>query len=130
MLKALDVFFMVFHSLFVVFNLFGWMFYSTRRWNLLLLLITGSSWFILGIFYGIGYCPLTDWHFKILTELGHTGLPNSYMKYMADRLTGSDLNARLVDLFTFIGYIAALAVSLWLNIRDFRRRMQRKPETK
>jgi len=47
---------------------------KTRKANLILLLLTGLSWFGLGIFYGWGYCPLTDWHWKVLRELGETGI--------------------------------------------------------
>jgi hypothetical protein len=70
MLIFLDVFFLVFHASLILFNLFGWMFRKTRVWNLVTLLLTGLSWTLLGIFYGFGYCPFTDWHFQVLEELG------------------------------------------------------------
>jgi len=65
-----------------------------------------------------GYCPFTDWHFMILEKLGKTNLPNSYLKYLFDRITGLNINAELVDRVTLIVFIAALAISLFLNIRD------------
>lgn len=120
MLKIVDVFFILFHSLLILFNLFGWIPNYTRRYNLLTLLITGASWFILGIFYGIGYCPLTDWHFQVLTKLGHTDLPYSYIKYLFDRLTGSDINSEIVDIATVVLFFVSLAVSLFLNIKDYK----------
>jgi hypothetical protein len=70
----------------------------------------------------LGYCPLTDWHFTILEKMGKTDLPNSYIKYLADRLTGSDLNASLVDDFTLYSFLAALAISILLNLTDFIKR--------
>ncbi|MCD4791284.1 MAG: DUF2784 domain-containing protein, partial [Bacteroidales bacterium] len=78
MYKFLDTFFVVFHTALIIFNLFGWIWKPTRRLNLITLLLTGASWFILGIFYGIGYCPLTDWHWQVLHKLGIYDVPNSY----------------------------------------------------
>ncbi len=119
MLKILDLFFIVFHTVLIFFNLFAWIFKKTRKLNLITLLLTGASWFILGIFYGLGYCPLTDWHFTILEQLGNNNLPNSYVKYLADRLTGLDINASLVELMTLLLYFSALAASIFVNIRDY-----------
>ncbi|UCG27421.1 MAG: DUF2784 domain-containing protein [Bacteroidales bacterium] len=115
--KLTDLFFLCFHSILVIFNLFGWIWKRTRRLNLITLSLTGGSWFILGIFYGLGYCPLTDWHFQALRQLGKTNLPNSYMKYIADRITGLDFNDRFVDTLTVILFFLALFISLVLNIR-------------
>ena len=119
MLKALDIFFLIFHTSLILFNLFSWIWGITRRLNLYTLLLTGASWFILGIFYGIGFCPLTEWHFEILEKLGYTNLPASYIKYLIDRLTGLHVNEHLVDTFTATGFFIALAISLFLNIRDY-----------
>ena len=44
----LDKFFFVFHSSIILFNLFGWIWRKTRRWNLLLILLTAASWTFLG----------------------------------------------------------------------------------
>src|SRR5512139_2665546 len=105
----LDIFFVIFHTSIVVFNLFGWIWKKTRILNLIMLGLTGSSWLFLGLLVGsIGYCPLTDWHFRILERLGKTDLPTSYMKYLADRITGLDINAALVDKVTLYAFIIAL----------------------
>jgi len=114
----LDIFFVVFHSSLIIFNLFGWIWRKTRIWNLITLLLTGASWLILGWIAGVfGYCPLTNWHFSVLEKLGKTNLPNSYVKYLADRITGLDFNAEQVDKVTLYSFLAALAISLALNIR-------------
>jgi hypothetical protein len=117
--KILDIFFLLFHSSLVLFNLFGWIWKRTRKLNLITLLLTAGSWFILGIFYGMGYCPLTDWHFQVLQKLGKYNLPNSYMKYIGDRITGLDFNADLVDTLTLACFFVALAVSIFLNLRGW-----------
>jgi len=84
--------------------------------------LTGLSWIVLGFIVGaIGYCPLTDWHFKVLIKLGENDLPSSYIKYLSDRLTGLDLNEAFVDKITLCVFIAAFSISLFLNFRDFLR---------
>ena len=116
----LDIFFVVFHSCLVIFNLIGWIWKRTRILNLIVLLITGSSWLFLGLLVGtLGYCPLTDWHFNILNKIGVTDLPNSYIKYLADRITGLDIDASLVDNVTLYSFLVALLLSVILNTRDF-----------
>jgi hypothetical protein len=122
MLKLVDFFFITFHTLLIIFNLFGWIFRKTRKLNLITLSLTCVSWFILGIFYGLGYCPFTDWHFKILAKMGQTGLPDSYVKYLADRLSGLDFDPRLINTVTLVSFLAAFAISIYLNIRDYIRR--------
>jgi len=121
--RLLDILFVVFHTSLTLFNLFGWIWKKTRLANMITLALTGASWLFLGLIVGmLGYCPLTDWHFDILEKLGKTDLPTSYIKYLVDRLTGLDVNQIIVDKATLYGFIAALAISLFLNIKDFRRR--------
>ena len=118
MLKVLDFFFILFHTGLVFFNLFGWIFRKTRVWNLITLLLTGSSWFILGIFYGIGYCPFTDWHFRVLERMGETNLPVSYMEYIVERFLPVDVNPQMADIFTVGLFFIALILSTVLNGLD------------
>jgi len=124
--RILDIFFVIFHSSVILFNLFGWIWRKTRKYNLILLVLTGASWLILGLIVGtLGYCPLTDWHFSVLDKLGKTNLPTSYIKYLADRLTGLDINQSLVDDITLYSFLAALGLSVFFNLRDFLRRRNR-----
>lgn len=127
--RILDIFFVIFHSSLIIFNLFGWIWKKTRLANLITLAITGSSWLFIGLIVGmLGYCPLTDWHFNILYKLGKTDLPTSYIKYLADRLTGLDIDQTLVDNATLFGFIIALAISLLINFIDCRKRRLAKPD--
>jgi len=115
----LDMFFIIFHPSLIIFNLFGWIWRKTRIWNLITLILTGASWLFLGLIVGtLGYCPFTEWHFNVLRKLGETDLPTSYIKYLTDRITGLAISASLVDKVTLYAFIAALAISLFLNIRD------------
>jgi hypothetical protein len=119
----LDIFFIVFHTSIVIFNLFGWMLRRTRLLNLIILLLTGSSWLFLGLIVGtLGFCPFTEWHFNVLEKLGRTGLPNSYIKYLIDRITGYDINEVIVDKVTLYSFLAALAISITLNILDLKKK--------
>ena len=119
--NVLDIFFIVFHLAVIIFNLFGWIYKPLRKWNLGLLLLTGLSWSVLGIFYGFGYCPLTQWHWEVLSKLGRYPVENSYTQYLFDRITGMYVNSRLADTVTLAVFLAALFISSYLNIRDFLR---------
>lgn len=112
---AADIFFMVFHSGLILLNLFGWAWKPLRRANFIALALTGGSWFILGIFYGIGYCPFTDWHFQVLYELGRYPESNSYIGYMLERVSGISFKATVVDTWTMILFFAALGLSIYFN---------------
>jgi len=125
-MKFLDIFFTVFHTCVVIFNLFGWVWRKTRLLNLICLLLTAASWLILGLFYGFGYCPLTDWHFNILRKLGYTDLPDSYLSFLFTRLTGIQIDQSLVDAVTLWGLIIALVISLYLNLRHWIKSTDRK----
>lgn len=121
--RFLDIFFVIFHTSLMLFNLFGWIWKKTRLANLITLGLTGASWLFLGLIVGVlGYCPLTDWHFSILYKLGRTDLPVSYVKYLVDRLTGLDVNEALTDDVTLYSFLLALAISVFLNARDFLRK--------
>lgn len=118
--KLLDLFFLVFHLLLVIFVLTGWIWKKTRPWHLAIVLLTLASWFILGLKYGIGYCPLTDWHFQVLRNLGETNLPSSYISYIITRFTGMTVSQRLVDIVTAGAAFGALGASL--KMMFFKRR--------
>ncbi len=115
MLVLLNVFYTVLHLALVAFNLTGWIWVRTRKWHLITLLLTAASWVVLGIWYGWGYCPLTDWHWDVKTKLGETGLPNSFVKYYLDKIFSADIPAKIVDRITLFSLIAALVASVYVN---------------
>ena len=112
-----NIFFYVFHTVLILFNLFGWLIPGLRRLNLLTLLITFASWGLLGIWYGWGYCFLTDWHYDVLYKLGERGLPGSYIAFLTARLTGWMPPEGLVDTLTLGLAVLALTCSVWANRR-------------
>jgi hypothetical protein len=119
----LDYFFLVFHLAIVIFNIFGWIWKRTRVANLILLILTGGSWFILGLFYGFGYCPFTDWHWQVLAILGKMPDETSYMQYFMARLFGLHFSSQLADSYTLIAYLLALMLSTIFNIKQWRRKL-------
>lgn len=85
MLVALDLFLTIVHLIIVGFNLFGWIPQKTRKLHFWFAMVTLGCWTILGIWYGLGYCPVTDWQWQVKKQLGEHGLPASFIKYYADR---------------------------------------------
>lgn len=124
MYAFLDVFFVVFHSALVGFNLVGWIWRKTRRLHLVTIGLTVASWFGLGLFYGWGYCPSTDWHWDVKRKLGETDLPASYVKYYVDALTGMSWDPALVNAIVLVLGLGALVASMIVNVRDRRRANQ------
>jgi hypothetical protein len=111
----LDWAFMVTHLSLIAFNLFGWIWKPLRKANLLTLGLTAFSWVGLGLFYGFGYCPLTDWHWNVLEKLGRTPSTNSYIAYLFYRILGLTITNSLANNITTSAFIAALFFSLITN---------------
>ena len=116
--EILNIFFFVFHSLLVLFNCIGWIWKRARRWNLITLLLTAGSWFIVGIWKGLGYCYCTDWHWDVREKMGIDDESNSYIHFLLLKLTGINFQKSLVDKVTLIVFFTSLALSIWLNIAD------------
>ena len=122
MYAFLDKFFFAFHSALIVFNLFGWIWRKTRAANLVVVLLTVFSWTILGIWYGFGFCPSTEWHWQVRVKLGHYDMPSSYTKFLVDSLTGLNVSEKLVDIFAILFLTLALLASIVTNVKDWRKR--------
>ncbi len=122
MYEFLDKFFIIFHTVLILFNLFGWIWKKTRLINLVMLLLVAFSWLILGIWYGLGYCPLTHWHWLVRVEMGDYSMPYSYIKFLIDEITGLDADAVLVDYLTAIMFASALLTSVAVNIVNWKRK--------
>lgn len=120
--KILDYFFFFFHTSLILFNSLGWIFPQFRKWNLIMLLLTAFSWFVLGIWFGWGYCLCTDWHWTIRRQLGYHDMSNSYIHFLILKFTGVNFPERLVNIFTSIVFVLSLSISLWLNLRTSRRK--------
>lgn len=113
-----DSFFLYFHLGLTVFNLTGWIWPKTRTIHFIVTSLTLASWLGLGIFYGIGYCPLTDLHWRVREKLGYTDMPASYIKFLVDYFTGWDVNAQLVDHAAAVSMAVVFGVSLYLQVKQ------------
>lgn len=117
LLKFADWFFMIFHSALVIFNMTGWIWRRTMRLHFITIALTAFSWVFLGFWYGFGYCPFTDWHWKVLVKRGITDLPDSYLKFLIDRIFGTDTDALLVDRATLIIFIIIVILAIYNFLR-------------
>jgi hypothetical protein len=118
--KFLDYFFVALHGSLVLFILTGWAWRRTRLVHLAVIGLTIFSWFGLGVFFGWGYCPFTDWHWRVKLNLGETDLPSSYVKYYLDKLTTFEWDPLVVDIGTLMIGLCAFALSCRLNWRDWK----------
>jgi len=103
------------HLLIVFFVLTGWIVPDLRLAHLYLIILIALSWIGLGIFFGYGFCLVTDLQWKIKKYLGEQPLPKSYIKYLLDKLTGKDLNTKTVDVFTQLAFYSSALVSVYVN---------------
>jgi hypothetical protein len=116
--QALDIFFLLFHTSIILFNLLGWIWKATRKWNLALLVLTGLSWSVLGIWYGFGYCPCTDWHWEVLEQLNRKPEMSSYIEYLVERLSWIEISGQRANTVTLMVFLFLLMISSWLNWKD------------
>ena len=116
MLQIIDYFFILFHSVLILFNVLGWIVPKWRLANLISLSLTAFSWFVLGIWYGIGYSPFTDWHWKVRQLLGYNDQSNSYIHFLILKITGVNLPENWVDTATVIVFFAAFSVSIYFDL--------------
>jgi len=114
-LAAQDVCLTILHLLIIGFNLFGWIAKSTRLAHFWFAMLTLSCWTILGIWFGLGYCPITDWQWNIKAKLGETNLPGSFIKYFADRIFQANFSPNLIDTLTLVLFLLAILISVKLN---------------
>lgn len=115
MLVALDIFLTVLHLSIIGFNLLGWIWPATRRAHLVLVALTAGSWLILGIWYGTGYCPVTDWQWQVKRQLGVRELPPSFNTWFVQKITGHRFPDALVNNVTAIAFAAAALLAIYFN---------------
>jgi hypothetical protein len=116
-LGFLDWAFLVGHTALIFFNLFGWAWGKTLRLNLLSIFLTAGSWIAFAPWYGLGYCPCTDWHWQVKEALGQTDLPNNYLTYLFEAWTGVVVSDEFASRLAWAALAPALALSLYLNLR-------------
>ena len=116
MLHFLDIFYTLLHIAIMGFNLTGWIWKRTRIAHVVLLCLTAGSWVVLGPWYGWGYCPITDWHWRVKLKLGETDLPNSFVKYLADKISGKDIPSSIIDGVTLGCLVFSIVAAFYVNL--------------
>jgi hypothetical protein len=115
----LNATFFVFHTAWVAFNCLGWMWRRTRPWQLAAALLTALSWGGLGLWSGWGYCPGTDWHWRVRARMGFED-PPSYIQLLIRELTGILLERGVADALAVVTLTTSTALSVMLRARDRR----------
>jgi len=119
-LKIADVLLTVIHLIFIVFILFGWIPIKLRKVHYISMWIVFISWFLLGLYFGLGYCLLTDLHWKIKIKLNEVNLPYSFIKYILDRITKNDFDETMINYVTVVVFIFIFILSTYFFIKDKR----------
>ena len=126
MLLFLDILLTLVHLVLIGFNLFAWIIRRWRRAHLITVAATAGSWFVLGIWFGTGYCPITDWQWQVKEKLGESNLPASFVKYMADKLTGQDFEPAFIDGITLGTFVMAAILAVYFNFGMKRLQIQKR----
>jgi hypothetical protein len=111
----LDVLLTIVHISIVLFNLFGWLPKRTRKAHLVSLALTATSWFILGIWYGMGYCPFTEWQWRVKERLGEKNLPGNFIEYFLEKITGHNFSSAFVETLIVVCFAVAVILSLFVS---------------
>jgi hypothetical protein len=70
------------------------------------------------MFTGLGYCLLTDLHWRVKRATGVESLPGSFLKYAGDWITGTDLSAPVVDVIAALVFLGGCAAALFTFFRE------------
>jgi hypothetical protein len=119
--EALNIGFFVVHTSWIAFVCTGWAWERARIWHLTAVGLTALSWFGLGLWFGWGYCPCTDWHWTVRARLGYRD-PPSYIQLLIGELTGVELEPELANMTALATLLVTGILTGFLNLRDRRRR--------
>lgn len=72
----------------------------------------------MGLFYGFGYCFLTDWHYEVRLKIGKN-MSNSFIAFILNDCFGFGVDEYLIDVVTGITFFLIFFVSIFLNINNY-----------
>jgi hypothetical protein len=110
-----DIILSIVHLAIIIFNLFGWIPKNFRKAHLISILLTAASWLLLGIWFGVGYCPVTDLQWEIKERLGEQNIPANFIEYFAEKIANRDFNPQLVNNAITISFIIVALLSFYFN---------------
>ncbi len=119
-LQSLNVLFLLFHTGLILFNSLGWAFRRTRRWSLATLGATAFSWFVMGIWHGIGYCLCTDLHWQVRQSLGYRDASDTYLGFLFESFTSWRPNSATLDWIAGSVFAVSFVLNVLLVVRDAR----------
>ena len=108
----IDLFFNVLHTMIILINSLGWIFNITLKPSLYLILITLFCWTLLGIFQGIGFCPLTYMHSHYLYTNYEFNLPFSYLDYLLIDNFNLALTSKMISIISIFVIFISLIINL------------------
>ena len=117
-LKLLDALFHLAHIAVILFSALGWLYPPARPAHLCLQALILFSWFGLGIKKGWTYCFLTDLHWRVKLLLHQPDPGDSYVKLLADRIAGRDVDPQLLWKATVGVFFATTILSALLEFRS------------
>jgi hypothetical protein len=120
MYKCINTLFHILHFILIGFVMIGWLFPLLRTAHLIVVFLTLGSWFILGHWYGTGYCPITDWHWKIKDALGEGRPQGSYIHSVLEAIMRKKLDSASVDYVVLVGTISIAVLSLIMALSSSR----------
>ena len=116
---VLNIFFHLLHISIILFATLAWMVPALLPFHLALLVATLSSWFVLGHWLGRGYCPISDWHWKIKSHLGPGKPRGTYIHLLLENMSGRQLDSGQVDSRVVSATLLLTALSALLNLAEF-----------
>ena len=119
-LSLADKALIVIHTALIVFNCTGWAWRRTRRLHLWSIGLTAASWFVLGMWKGIGYCVCTDIHWQVRQAMGEPIQDQTYVQFLFRQVLGVHISADLAMWLAGASFAVSAALSVWLNVRDVR----------
>ena len=116
-LNTVDFIFSVLHVVVIMVNCFGWLSKRTLKLNLLFLVLTISSWSILGILFGVGFCFITHFHSIVLNMLFGVSVPFSFLDYMIINKLDINASSKILSLIGIVAIYLSLTLSIKKNFK-------------
>jgi hypothetical protein len=118
LLQLLDGLFHLAHIVVILFSALGWLYPPARPAHLCLQGLILFSWFGLGFKKGWTYCFLTDLHWRVKRLLQQPDPGESYVKLLADRMAGREVDQELLWKATVGVFFATTILSALLEWRS------------
>jgi len=115
LLKMADLVLFWAHAVIAVWCVFGWLVPGAEKLHLFVIVGIAISWYGLGMRYGIGYCILTDWQWRVKERLGRTTKHDSFVHLLLERASGLHINEKQVKRFAYAAYWVSAVISIYIN---------------